>query len=212
MSCPLCGSRKAKRYCSGKAVQICTVCCATKREIEIDCPTSCSYLREGYHYHQEKALVLNDPQTAPPEKIFDRRFLIHNEPFLMTLWQIIWESCKSIPSVHDADVLGALMALERTYQTLDKGLYYESRPEDGTQQILYAELKETIDRRLQQPDVLQEHLKVSTVLECLQFQQQFLRMKTSGRALSRGFLMQLESIFGEPLSSTPGTGSRIVLA
>lgn len=212
MNCPLCNSRKAKRFCPAKNVQICSVCCATEREIEIDCPTSCTYLREGYHYTQEKSPAPITTEHRRPNRLFDRSFLVANEPFLMGIWQTLWESCKSVPQVHDVDVLAALEALEKTYRTLDKGLYYDSHPEAGVQQILYSDLKEMIDAKIQQPDAQQEHLKLSTVLDCLQFQHHFVRLKTSGRPLSRGFFMQLEKIFGESLKTSSSAGSRIVLA
>jgi hypothetical protein len=38
--------------------QICAVCCGTKREIEIDCPSNCAYLRSGRDYEAESAFPI----------------------------------------------------------------------------------------------------------------------------------------------------------
>src|ERR687884_1465190 len=42
--CPSCGQRKGKRACPALGRPICTVCCGTKRQVEIDCPPTCAYL------------------------------------------------------------------------------------------------------------------------------------------------------------------------
>src|SRR5438477_263219 len=44
MSCPLCRSRKEKRFCPALNQTICPVCCGTKRLTEIQCPDTCRYL------------------------------------------------------------------------------------------------------------------------------------------------------------------------
>lgn len=212
MKCPLCNTRKAKRLCPAKSAQICNVCCATKREIEIDCPMSCAYLREGYSYAQEKQPLEQRAQKVAPSRTFDRRFIVANEPFLLELWQWIWESHKAVPQLHDADVLGALASLEKTYQTLDKGLYYDSKPENGLQQFLYLKLKEALDAKMQNPDAHQHHLKVTTLIDCLAFLRQFAQLKGSGRPLSRGFLLQLDDIFSRLPQKSSISEPRIVLS
>src|SRR5215467_4752318 len=42
--CSLCGSRRGKRACPALGQSICAVCCGTKRLVEIQCPSDCSYL------------------------------------------------------------------------------------------------------------------------------------------------------------------------
>jgi len=44
MSCPLCRSRKERRFCPAVQQTICPVCCGTKRLTEIQCPDDCAYL------------------------------------------------------------------------------------------------------------------------------------------------------------------------
>src|SRR4051794_27490290 len=44
MACPLCERRKARRDCPALGRSICSVCCGTKRLVEINCPDSCPHL------------------------------------------------------------------------------------------------------------------------------------------------------------------------
>jgi len=44
MACPLCHQRKARRHCPALAQTICSVCCGTKRLVEIACPADCVHL------------------------------------------------------------------------------------------------------------------------------------------------------------------------
>jgi hypothetical protein len=211
MECPLCGKRKARRSCPAKSVQICGVCCATKREIEIDCPPSCSYLQEGYQYAMEKNPLDQRARSMTFDRTFDRGFLLENERFFRDLSMVIRESYKSAPQLHDSDVLGALAALEKTFRTLDKGLYYDTKPERGLEQFLYSRLKESIDHKTQNPDVQGRRLKVSTVIDCLVFLQQFVQIKGSGRPLTRGYLTHLEEVFSHAPKESPTEEPRILL-
>src|SRR3954465_10781805 len=44
MACPLCQRRKSTRECPALMQSICSVCCGTKRLVEINCPDSCVHL------------------------------------------------------------------------------------------------------------------------------------------------------------------------
>ena len=47
MACPLCEKRKPKRPCPARGDLICARCCGEQREVSIECPFDCSYLRES---------------------------------------------------------------------------------------------------------------------------------------------------------------------
>jgi hypothetical protein len=211
MKCPICEARKPRRSCPAKSARICSVCCATKREVEIDCPISCGYLREGYSYSQERTPPMKKAAEQKSGETFDHSFLINNEQHLMDIWKSIWESFKSVPQIHDDDVLGALASLQKTLETLEKGLYYDSSPADSLQQYLYTRIKTLLEEKMQNPDLQQSHLKVSTAIQCLSFLQHYARMKSSGKPLSRGFLMELDSIFSKLPTSPPIDEPRVTL-
>src|SRR5512141_1446058 len=44
MVCSVCGQRSARRACPALSRKICSVCCGTKRQREIDCPPDCQHL------------------------------------------------------------------------------------------------------------------------------------------------------------------------
>src|SRR4029453_843087 len=44
MACPVCNQRKARRECPALGQTICTVCCATKRMVESNCPPDSPHL------------------------------------------------------------------------------------------------------------------------------------------------------------------------
>ena len=50
MICPLCQKRPAKRACPALRHDICTVCCATKRLVEIQCTEDCRYLEAAQRH------------------------------------------------------------------------------------------------------------------------------------------------------------------
>lgn len=52
--CVSCTSRKGKRSCPALGSVICSQCCGTKREKEIDCPEDCFYLGKSKQYFTER--------------------------------------------------------------------------------------------------------------------------------------------------------------
>src|SRR5215831_15142787 len=122
-NCPLCSSRAAKRYCPAIAEQICSVCCGTKREVEIDCPSSCPYLKASRSYEAEKPIP--DPEVAARANNFSSRFLEEFHPVLDVLTVGIVEERANNPWLVDHDVIDVLKALRATLKTLSSGIYYE---------------------------------------------------------------------------------------
>ncbi|MDD5543936.1 MAG: hypothetical protein PHX83_12250 [Acidobacteriia bacterium] len=180
--------------------------------MEIDCPITCPYLREGYDYGHNKSSAETPAPTSEVKRSFDHRFIVANEPFLLQQWQVIWETYQSLTQIHDSDILNALIALQKTYETLDKGLYYDSKPEQGLQQILYTKLKEAIDKAMSHPDAQKSHMKLSTVLDCLTFQRQLVEVQNAGRPLGRRFLLQLQDVFGRTTQAPQAGPGQITLA
>ena len=48
--CTICKAKKGKRNCPALGEIICTQCCGTKKEKEIDCPGDCFYLGKSKQY------------------------------------------------------------------------------------------------------------------------------------------------------------------
>ncbi len=52
--CVKCNSRKGKRNCPALGSVVCSQCCGTKREKEIDCPGDCFYLGKSKQYFTDR--------------------------------------------------------------------------------------------------------------------------------------------------------------
>src|SRR5436190_10421780 len=164
--CPLCSSRPAKRYCPAVAEQICPVCCGTKREIEIDCPASCTYLKASRSYEAEKQVP--DPELAAKVRRFDDSFVYRYNDALNALSRSVAEERMTSPWLVDNDVIEVYKALSATMKTLSSGIYYESLPEGPVRLSLFRRVK-TIADALMQPDpgVERPILKVSEAIDVL---------------------------------------------
>src|SRR3990170_1618693 len=111
MICPLCRARKARRACPGTGQEICTLCCGTKRIVEISCPPSCIYLTTAQRHpaavvkrQQEHDLaVLVGALGQITESQLQLFFVIHS--FIARFTQ------RGAPPLADADVAEAAGAL-----------------------------------------------------------------------------------------------------
>jgi len=57
--CDSCNSRKGKRNCPALAGSICSQCCGSKQEVEINCPKDCFYLAKAKQYLTERQNAKN---------------------------------------------------------------------------------------------------------------------------------------------------------
>src|SRR5499426_1227479 len=147
--CPLCSTRPGKRYCPAKDTQICAVCCGTKREIEIDCPSSCSYLKASRSYEAEKPAV--DPELIAKIRKYDDNFVQRFQYVLESVNRSVIEERLASPWLVDKDVIEVYKALGATMRTLSSGIYYETLPEGHVRLALFRRLKEAFDE-LMKPD------------------------------------------------------------
>jgi hypothetical protein len=144
MVCPLCHRRKAKRACPAVGRQICTVCCGTKRLVEISCPADCVYLATA--------------RTHPPAVV--QRQQEHDRGLFLPLLQGLSERqarlmlmLATVTSRHqgeafqklvDDDIAQAAGALAATLETAGRGILYEHQPASLPAARLMAELKTVI--------------------------------------------------------------------
>jgi len=200
MKCPLCENRKAKRFCPAKAVEICPVCCGTKREVEIDCPSNCVYLHEGREY-ESKRMVRKGPWVARTERLWQDAFISQHYEVFLSLWAIILDERKRFPELIDSDVQITLDALIQTYETLDNGIYYDSSPTSTIQKSLYFSLKSFLEAPDREFDVSHHRLNTSTILDCLRFQKELAAAIVLPRPKSRAFLDHLEEMYSHSAPS-----------
>jgi hypothetical protein len=141
--CPLCGHRKAKRACPAKQTTICSVCCGTKRLVEIDCPGDCVYLTgahapawEGRESDRRVDLVRIAPQL---ERLSQDEAAI----FFYLLAGMVRLSAKH-RDADDAQWRQAVVALCKTLETRGSGLVYEHAAEGFRAQELVREMQQVM--------------------------------------------------------------------
>jgi hypothetical protein len=199
-NCPLCGSRAGKRYCPAIAEQICAVCCGTKREIEIDCPSSCSYLKASRSYESEKPIP--DPQVARKVHDYDARFMERHHLILDSLTRAVIEEHMASKELVDRDVIEAITSLKTTMKTLSSGIYYESLPEGLARLSLFRRLKAVLDELMQpDPSAIRPVLKVTEAIDVLDFLTIVAQANSSIRPKSRRYLDWITEKFGDGLQT-----------
>lgn len=186
--CPLCQSRKPKRWCPALNASICPVCCGREREESILCPFSCEYLREARKH--EPLAELNWESLPNREVEISRQFLDQNALLGQFLGESLWLAASAQPEAVDLDLREALDALIRTYRTLQSGLVYETRPANRYAAAIASSVRERIvllEQRLRDEAGVSPP-RDSQILGMLIFFQRTELQVNNGRKRSRAFL------------------------
>lgn len=205
--CPLCTERPAKRFCPAKQTTICAVCCGTKREVEIDCPSSCVHLQAGRSYESDRKVP--NPEIAARARAFRSDFLSEYGPILNALGKTVAEERLSSPWLVDRDVEEVYNALAATMKTLSSGIYYETLPDGPIRLSLFRKLKTILDALMSPSESAQRVLRVSEVLDILGFLVLSINANSSGRPKSRQYLDWLSAISG--LEAPAAEASRLII-
>jgi hypothetical protein len=207
-SCPLCLERSGKRYCPAKDAQICTLCCGTKREIEIDCPSSCVHLRTARSYEAEKRIP--DAELVSKVHKYDDQFLHRFSQILDALSRAVVAERLEAPWLVDNDVIEVYGSLSATMKTLASGIYYETMPEGPHRLALFRRLKAVLDE-LMQPSGQSDRtsLKISEAVDILDFLTFAAQANSGIRPRSRRYLDWLSEMSG--ISVKPEQSSGLIL-
>ena len=209
LKCSLCETRKEKRFCPALHTRICAACCGTHRELILDCPSDCSYLKQARRYDRFRPELLEDERWFAHVRV-EEDLLDAHAVLLEDLVESIAQSTLGNSSLRDRDVIDALTALVRSFETrAHSGLHYEPTRPSLAQQALVDELREVIaDYDQEGREMGDRHLQDSDALKALVFVLRLALERSSGRPLSRGFLDFLRTEFKEDSSITQ---TRIVL-
>src|SRR5688500_9783896 len=85
MTCPVCRRRKPRRECPALHQTICSICCGTKRLVEIACPSDCVHLASAREHpaamvrrQQERDVAMLLPTIRKlTERQYQLFFLLH---------------------------------------------------------------------------------------------------------------------------------------
>lgn len=196
MNCPICGKRKATRFCPAKGERICPVCCGTEREVTINCPAHCTYLFAAHRYEDEHKRAL--PADTPFSEERLPQDILHSQQQLMSLLAFhIAKFASGEPDATDPDVLTTVAALAGTYKTLQSGLLYDKVPEIPLQRDLYLALTKFLDeiKKAAAEKGNSGAVKDSSVFHVAVFLYRMGRLRSNGRPRSRRFIEFLRQQF-----------------
>jgi len=209
LNCTLCETRREKRFCPALHARICAACCGTHRELVLDCPSDCSYLKQAREYGRFRPELLEDERWFAQVQV-EEDFLDAHPLLLEDLVENIRQSALANTSLRDRDVIEALAALVRSFETRVKsGLHYEPTGPSLAQQALMQQLRDVIaDYDQENQEVGGPQLHDNDTLKALVFVLRLALDRSSGRPLSRGFLDFLRTEF---MKGENNTQSRIVM-
>jgi len=198
--CKLCEKRRARRFCPGVSAEICPQCCGTGREITIDCPLDCEFLREARVHERPAPLTEKDIPNLDIE--LKESFVQEHEHEVMALSLALARAMEQEKAV-DLDAREAIGSLVSTYRTLQAGLIYETRPQNpyaaGIQERLTKAIEEL--RKAIVEEAGMETLRDKDVLATLVFLQRLEIQHNNGRRRGRAFFDFLRTYFPEPAPS-----------
>jgi hypothetical protein len=208
MQCSICSTRRPRRFCPGVHGEICTLCCGAEREVTVDCPLDCEFLREGRRH--EKAPTRNPAEFPNRDVQVTEKLVSANERLLSFLSVTIFQAAMQVPGLVDSDALEALDGLIRTYRTLQSGVYYESRPNNPLAGAIFTAVQDALTeyRTAEQRELGMTKTRDADVLGMLVFLQHFALFRDNGRRRGRAFLDALREFHPpapEPSGSSPSS-------
>lgn len=217
LTCPICETRKEKRFCPAVHGRICPQCCGEQREVTLDCPADCPYLRQAREHEKPRSAGEIDPAALFLQVEVPEQFIYEREHLLMGLTFALAKAARADRDLNDQDLIATLSALAAKYfRLVNSGLHYEQPITNTSQQRATAEV-ETMLKEFREAE--QKHLGYSTlrdsdILRALVFLVRLAHGRTSGRPKSRALEEFLFAQFPEkePSVLTPQeTGSRIIM-
>ena len=115
MKCVVCSQKKADRFCAGLQVNICSLCCGSKRERYILCFQGCEYLKKGkkYQFGRQISKDINSTFKTPSEDILNDDEAIQ---FIHPLESFFLNHFYQDKSINDNHIYKALVKIY-SYQT-----------------------------------------------------------------------------------------------
>lgn len=194
MKCPICNTRKARRYCPGVHGEICSICCGNEREVSISCPLDCPYLMEARQHEKPHEVNIEDVPNRDIQ--VTEEFLREHEPLFVFLSSRLLDAALSSSGAVDSDVREALQSLIRTYRTLESGLYYETKPTNLIAAGIHQRMQEAIEalrKELAEKNAMP--IRDAEILGTLVFLERVELHQNNGRPRGRAFIDYLRTYF-----------------
>ncbi len=157
MLCPLCQRRKARRDCPALGRSICSVCCGTKRLVEINCPDTCVHLSTA---RANPAAVVRRQQEADLTRLLPTiQGLTERQHQLFFLFHSVITRHRpdGFARLVDADVAEAAGAVAATLETAAKGVIYEHQTQSTVAQKLAGEFRRLLEEVRKEGAAVYDH-------------------------------------------------------
>ena len=145
MACPLCQKRPTKRLCPALRQEICAVCCATKRLVEVQCTEDCRSLDAA---HKHPAAVVRrqiDRDLAILMSSLGRLSEQQLQLFFLLQSMVLSFKPDGLLRLTDSDLALATGALASSLETASKGLIFEESTASVPAESLRRALKPIIE-------------------------------------------------------------------
>lgn len=214
MPCALCETRKEKRFCLAIHGRICPQCCGEQREVRLDCPSECVYLQQSRQHERARPMSEVDREALFPSVNIEDSFLYQHDNLLLGISFALAKSARANPDLKDPDLIDAMTALGKTYQTLaDSGLHYETPIPNPAQHSVVDEIKKILVefRQVEQQQPGHVPLRDSDILKGIVFLTRMAHGRTSGRPKSKAFVDFLFQQFPEKAPAAEEARNRIIV-
>ena len=182
--CIICNQRKGNRFCSALEDNICSLCCGSKRQKEINCFMGCEYLKKGKDYQLTRQISKQISSTFRTESddVFKNDEVVQ---FVMPLERFFLENFYYDKSVNDENIYNALVKIY-SYQTKNiDSLKADNRCEE----LIFKTFNELSNAF---PD-MSEELKSKSILRILRS----IKTTSGGVFGNRNYLETVYSLFNE---------------
>ncbi len=181
MKCNVCNGRKGKRDCPAKGALICAKCCGEKRILEIDCPESCEYLKEGRAREASQSYTRHLRPQDPAQAIRYQYALEALEDVIAHLEVVIAEERRASKHLTDRDVANVIELLLQSLRTEQKGIIYEHTSNNLRVEPLRRQLRDTIQHHRYPEEQGRQGIRLRDAIDCLELIRDMVEshMKTS---------------------------------
>ena len=179
--CVTCGERKGNRLCPGVNGNICSLCCGTKRQKDVECPPSCDYLTKGTEYQLDREITrkISADLHTESEDVFQMQEVT---PFVMSMERFFVDQFYHDRKVNDDHIHESLKKI----YAFQSGKLPVLGAENGIEKAIFEKFHE-VDRRANN---LGESLKARAILRIIKS----LRSSSGGVLGNRNYL---EMIYGQ---------------
>jgi hypothetical protein len=144
-ACPLCQKRPAKRGCPALGHDICTVCCATKRLVEIRCTEDCRYLESSQRHPAAVVKKQIDHDVSRLMATVGRLSEQQLQLFFLLQSMVLSYEPDGLARLVDSDVALATGALANAIEAASKGVIFEESTSSPVAEGLRRAMKPVIE-------------------------------------------------------------------